>query len=298
MQLKILLTGGNGMLADALCPELKKKGYRVISTDISNSKDIIKLDVRDKKEVLKTFRRFNPDIVYHLAAETDVDKCQIEPKIAYETNAQGTENVATACKELDVTLVYISTGAVFDGEKLSGYTEEDTPNPLNEYAKSKLQGEIFIRSILKKFYIVRAGWMIGGFNKDKKFVWKIINLLKTEKEISVVTDKIGSPTFTKDFAKGVTHIVSTCKYGLYHCVNEGVCSRFDIATKIVEFLNRKDVVLKPVTSDAFPLPAPRGKSEVLLNWRLKLLGLNLMRKWEDALREYINEFRSNEGIIS
>jgi len=240
------------------------------------------------KEFVKTHK---PGIVFHLAAETDVDKCEFNKDHAYETNTKGTENIAIACKEHDIPLVYISTGAVFDGEKEGGYTEEDAPNPLSVYGKSKLRGEEVIRSMLSRHYIVRAGWMIGGYNKDKKFVWKIVQLLKTKKEIPVVIDKIGSPTFTKDFAKGIIDIVSAQKYGLYHCVNKGICTRFDIAEKIAEYLKKEDVVLKPVTSEVFPLPAPRGKSEALINYRLSRMNMDNVRPWQDALKEYIEEIK-------
>lgn len=287
MQLKALVTGANGMLADALCPLLKQSGYLVYATDIIVNDDISKLDVRDSIAVKSFIQKNKPDIVFHLAAETDVDKCELNTNHAYETNTKATENIALFCKEFDIPLVFISTGAVFDGEKEGGYTELDPPGPINVYGKSKLLGEEKIRLQLSKYYIIRAGWMVGGKNKDKKFVWKIIQLLKTKKEIPVVIDKIGSPTFTQDFAKGLLDIVSTGEYGIYHCVNKGICARFDIAQKIVEYLGIKDVILKPVSSEAFPLPAPRGKSEALLNYNLSILGIDNMRPWQEALKEYI-----------
>ncbi|MFA5148877.1 MAG: sugar nucleotide-binding protein, partial [Candidatus Omnitrophota bacterium] len=152
-------------------------------------------------------------------------------------------------------------------------------------------GEEAVQSLLKKYYIVRAGWMIGGHNKDKKFVWKIVQLLNTKKEISVVTDKTGSPTFTSDFSRGIVDIVGSGKYGLYHCVNKGICTRYDIAVKIAEYLRKKDVVIKPVTSDVFPLPAPRGKSEAMVNSKLAKMGLDNSRPWQDALKEYLKALK-------
>ena len=289
MRKKALVTGANGMLGDALCPLLDKCGYMLYLTDLAGDNAIARLDIKNLKQVLEFTKIHKPDIIFHLAAETDVDKCELNEAHAYETNTKGTENMSIACREYDIPLVYISTAAVFDGEEPGGYIEEDKPNPLNIYGRSKLKGEEIIRSMLTKYYIVRAGWMIGGYNKDKKFVWKIIQLLKTKKEISAVTDKIGSPTFTKDFADGIINILSSQEYGLYHCVNKGMCTRYDIAKKIVEYLGKKDIVLKPVTSDAFPLPAPRGKSEALINRRLSRLNIDNMRPWEDALKEYIDE---------
>jgi len=289
MQLKALVTGANGVLGDALCPFLEKKEYLVFPTDIAFDSNILKLDIRNLKDIMHLVKMHKPDIVFHLAAETNVDKCELNKDHAYETNSAGTENVAVVCKKFNIPLVYISTGAVFDGEKNEGYTELDKPNPINIYGKSKLKGEEAVSSLLTKYYIIRAGWMIGGYNKDKKFVWKIIQLLKMKREISVVTDKIGSPTFAKDFSKGIFDIISKGKYGIYHCVNKGICTRFDIAKKIIEYLNRKDVALKPVASEVFPLPAPRPTSEALINYKLSLMGLDNMRIWQEALKEYLEK---------
>ena len=291
MGLKALLTGANGMLADALWPLLEGKGYIVYPGDITGENGIFKFDIRDLDTAIDFARGKKPDIIFHLAAETNVDKCQLNREHAFETNAKGTENMAIISKELGIPMVYVSTGAVFDGEKMGGYKEDDKVNPSNIYGESKLKGEESVRSMLDKYYIVRASWMIGGHNKDKKFVWKIAQLLKTKKEIPVVTDKYGSPTFTGDFAQGILDIVSKGEYGLYHCVSKGICSRFEIAEKIAEYLDRKNVVLKPVTSDKFPLPAPRGKSEALLNSKLMAMDMDKSRPWQDALKEYIEEIK-------
>lgn len=287
---KVIVTGAAGMLGTDLCPLLSKNNFKVYRTDLyAENKDFDILDIRQKGQVSNYVKKVNPEMVMHLAAETDVDKCEKKPEHAFLTNTKGTENIALTCQALNIPMVFISTGAVFDGEKEGGYTETDAPKPLSVYGDSKLKAEWIIQSVLTKYYIVRAGWMIGGHKKDKKFVWKIIQILKTKKEISVVTDKFGSPTFTKDFSKGIVDIISSGQYGLYHCVNKGICRRFDIAEKIVEYLDGKDVVVKPVTSEAFPLPAPRGKSEALLNHKLSLMGMNNMRPWQEALKEYIEE---------
>ncbi|NQT66541.1 MAG: dTDP-4-dehydrorhamnose reductase [Actinobacteria bacterium] len=297
MRLKVLMTGGNGMLADALYPLLCQNGYNVYMTDINgiDNKVIFKMDIRDKKEIDRIAIKFKPNIIMHLAAETNVDKCELSPDHAYNTNAKGTENMALIAKMMGATLVYISTGAVFDGEKSEPYLESDEPNPISVYGKSKFEGEKIVTSLTNNYFIFRAGWMIGGYEKDKKFVEKIVELAKIKNEIHVVTDKFGSPTFTKDFSKNILTVISTKNYGLFHMVNEGCCSRFDIAKKIIEYLERKDVVIKPVTSDAFPLPAPRGRSEMLINRKLNLLGLNNMRPWQDALKEYILGIKGKNG---
>ena len=141
MQLKAVVTGANGMLGDSFCPLLENKGYHVVAADIIANAKIIKLDIKNLDKAMYVVKKEKPGIIFHLAAETDVDKCELNEKHAYETNAKGTENMALCCKELDIPMVYISTGAVFDGEKENGYTEEDITGPVNIYGKSKLEGE-------------------------------------------------------------------------------------------------------------------------------------------------------------
>jgi len=289
MMRKVLVTGANGMLADAFLPLLRERGCDITATDIVAAPGIARLDIRDKICVEDFICSCKPDIVFHLAAETDVDKCEVDRAHALLTNAKGTEHVALGCRAADAPLVYISSGAVFDGKKSLGYTEQDKPGPVSVYGSSKLQGEDTVKALLKKYFIIRAGWMIGGYNKDKKFVWKIIQLLRTKDEISVVTDKRGSPTFTRDLSRGILAIVDSRKYGTYHCVNKGICTRFEIAQKIAELLDKKNVRIKPVSSAEFPLPAPRADSEALLNHNLSLLGIDVMRPWQDALEEYIKD---------
>lgn len=287
--MKCLVTGANGMLASALCPLLSEKGHEVLMTDINMSGPQIRfLDIRDLSSARKYVSEIRPDIVFHLAAETDVDKCEIEVDHAYMVNTIGTENMALICQDLDILMVYISTCGVFDGRKPDPYNEFDQPNPISVYAKAKYEGEQIVRNLLRKYFIFRAGWMIGGGKKDKKFVAKIVELIKTNSEIRVVNDKIGCPTFTKDFSRCIIEVINSKRYGLYHVTNAGCASRYDIARKIVEFLGKNDVVVKPISSAAFPLAAPRPRSEAADNLKLRLFGIT-MRPWADALAAYLSE---------
>lgn len=298
--MKILITGAAGMLANDVIGELLRQKHEVIQTDINQCLPEIQiLDVVDREDVIKKIEEQRPDCVFHFAAETNVDLCEKEPEHAFRVNAHGTENIALACREYDTLLLYISTGAVFSGNKPEPYTELDRPNPANVYGESKLRGENIITDLLKKYFIIRAGWMVGGWEIDKKFVYKIVRQLRQgKKELAAVTDKFGSPTFTKDFAANLMNIVNTKKYGLYHMVNNGVCSRYDIAVKIVQFIGLEDIVkVNPVTSDQFPLPAPRGRSEMLDNYKLNLMGFNNMPHWEDSLKEYITINIEQEKVI-
>jgi len=287
--MKILITGAAGMLGDSLCSVLAEKGHMIYATDIEDlGKSVECLDVRDFKKVKNCIESVKPDLVVHLAAETDVDRCELQPDHAYLTNTIGTQNVAVACQEYDIEMVYVSTIGVFDGIKSEPYTEFDYPNPINVYGKSKLEGEKIVQGLLRKYYIVRAGWMMGGGpKKDKKFVAKIMTLLDSGNRLKVVDDKFGSPTYTTDFSYCLAELIRTKYYGLYHCTNKGGATRHDVAREIVGILKRTDVVIEPVSSAYFPLPAPRPRSEASRNYKLDLLGMNIMRQWQEALRDYI-----------
>jgi dTDP-4-dehydrorhamnose reductase len=290
--MKILLTGSAGMLGSALCPTLTQSGHKVFATDLTSEDDKIQqLDVRDYKQVAEAVDKIKPGRGMHLAAETDVDKCEIEPDHAFLTNTIGTQNVSLVCQKQDIPMVYISTIGVFYGDKLEPYTEFDLPNPINVYGKSKREGEKIVQSLLHRYYIVRAGWMVGGGpEKDKKFIGKIIRQIKEKTVLKAVNDKIGSPTYTLDFSRCLTNLIETGYYGLYHCTNKGYCSRFDVAMKIIELLGRSDVTVEPVSSAYFPLPAARARSEMSRNYKLELIGKDTTRNWEDALKEYIDTF--------
>ncbi len=295
--MKILMTGAAGMLGSTMYPILREQGHEVITTDINTSdKGIELLDVKDKEAIYAFITKYDPDAVFHLAAETDVDKSEIEVDHVHHVNVIGTQNVALACQEYDKLMIYISTAGVFSGDKEEPYTEFDDPRPVNVYGKTKLEGEKIVRELLNKFFILRAGWMVGGGVKDKKFVMQILKLIKSgKKEIPVVTDKIGSPTYTGDFSRNIMPLVESKRYGLYHMTCKGRCSRFDVAKKIVNHLNY-DVKINPITSDKFPLPAPRAASEMMRNFKMDMIGLNNMQHWEAALEEYLDDLKKKKVI--
>ena len=288
--MKVLVTGAAGMLAAEVIPELRRNGHEVVGIDINQRlPEIQKLDITDHAGVFKVIGDTKPDYVFHLAAETDVDRSEREPDHAFRVNTIGTENIALACQKFGIKLLYVSTAGVFFGDKLEPYNEFDIPNPANIYGHSKLQGEVIVRNLLSEYFIVRAGWMVGGWEIDKKFVYKIVQQIKDGKtELRVVADKFGSPSFTKDFAKNLMPLVKSERYGLYHMTNKGSASRYDIAVKIVELMGCKDrVKVRSISSAEFPLSAPRARSEIMRNYKLELLGLDLMPHWEKSLQEYI-----------
>lgn len=289
------------MLGTELCRQLGQKKHTVIPTDINTGSagEMLPLSVCDYGSLFQIAAMKRPDMVFHLAAETNVDLCEQNPDHARAVNALGTQNVVSLCKKYDLPIVYISTAAVFDGTRKDPYVESDTPNPVNVYGRTKLEGERFVQEILKRHFIFRAGWMVGGWNIDKKFVYKIVQqILQGAKSIKAVHDKFGCPTFTDDFSANLLEVVGTGRFGLYHMGGRGSCSRFEIACKVVEIMEaEKEVIVVPVPSSAFPLPALRPASEVMKNAKLDEMGMNRMRRWEDALEKYILSHVREETLI-
>ncbi len=288
---KVLITGCGGMLGDAVYSEFKKVYQNILATDIDlNEAWLSHLDVRDIHECERVFLEFKPDIVLHLAALTDLEYCENNQENCWLTNALGAENVALLCEKHGCTMIYISTAGIFDGEK-EEFTDFDAPNPLSYYAKSKYYGELFVGNHVSKYYIFRAGWMMGGgIKKDKKFIKKIYDQIKKgQKLLHVVDDKLGTPTYTFDFARSMLKVIDTGYYGLYNQVCGGSCSRYDVAKEFVRLLDlENEITIKIVPSDYFKetFYAPRPYSEKLVNLKLNARKINYMRDWKVCLAEY------------
>jgi dTDP-4-dehydrorhamnose reductase len=290
--MKILITGSGGMLGSSMIPVLQGEGHEVHATDKNISDGIEFLDVRKYDQVLQWASRLTPDFIFHLAAETDIEICENDPQYAYATNTIGTQNVALVCKKLGIKMVYICTAGIFDGKKESFYNEFDEAVPLSVYGKTKLEGEKIVRSLLHEYFVCRPGWMVGGGDKDKKFVGQILKQIRDgAKDLYAVDDKFGTSTYTKDFCKNLSQLMKTDYYGLYHMVSKGSASRYDVAKEIVKILNRPDITVHSVHSDHFAkrYPVNRPRSEMLDNMMLDLRDLNLMRNWREILPEYISE---------
>jgi len=286
----ILVTGASGMTGSHLTEVYRED--ELYRTDLRESPGVHEMDIRSIDQVMATMRRVKPEMVIHLAAETDVDRCELEPDHAFRTNMVGTLNMTLACQKHDAELVYVSTAGVFDGTKADAYHEFDKPAPLNAYARAKLEGENIVQTLHPRHYVVRAGWMFGGKNQDKKFVGKIAaRCLEggVTAEIRAVNDKQGSPTYAKHFLEGVRQLSGTGFYGLYHMVNGGLATRYDIAVQVSAILQTGTRV-SAVSSDSFVLPAARPNSEYARNYKLDLMGLNRMPHWTDALREYLGHW--------
>jgi dTDP-4-dehydrorhamnose reductase len=249
------------------------------------------LDFRDFTAYRKDVTEFRPDFLFHLGAYTDLEFCEKNVDDTYNTNTLAVENAVYIANELDIPLLYISTAGIFDGKK-ELYDDWDLPNPLGVYARSKYMGERFVVENARRFLVCRAGWMMGsGPAKDKKFIQKLMKQLKDgEKELFIVDDKDGTPTYTHDFAENVKLLIEKEYWGLYNMVCGGQTSRYEVAEELIKILQLKnEVKLTKVHSDYFKdiYFAERPPSERLINRKLNIRNLNIMRNWKVALEEYI-----------
>lgn len=294
---KIYIAGCGGMLGDALYHQFKE-GYKLKCTDIEvNEKWISYLDFRQLDKYEKDARAFYPDFLFHVGAYTDLEYCEKNPDDTYITNTLAVENAVYIANKLNIPLLYISTAGIFDGQK-NLYDDWDIPNPISVYARSKYAGELFVKENSTRYLICRPGWMMGGGpKKDKKFIQKIMKQLKLGKrELFIVKDKFGTPTYTHDFAKNVRALLEKEYWGLYNMSCNGESSRLEICKELLKIINLdKRVEITPVHSDFFKKEyyAKRPDSERLVNKKLTLRGLNLMRDWKISLREYINTYYSD-----
>lgn len=275
--MKILITGSSGMLGSDLVDILSRRHEVVTSGS---------LDIRDLEGVMELLRETRPDAVVHAAAFTDVDCAETERDTAYQVNVLGTRNIAAAASAVGSSILYISTDYVFDGEKGDGYLEFDEPNPLNFYGKTKYLGEVSVRQLSERFYIVRTSWLFG--RNGRNFVGTMVELAERGHEISVVDDQYGSPTYTRDLAAAIGNLLERPAYGVYHLTNSGQCSWYEFAIDIFNELGM-EVCLKPVKSHEFPRPARRPSFSVLRNYNWSMEGFKPLRNYRDALRDYIKD---------
>ncbi|AAB86258.1 dTDP-4-dehydrorhamnose reductase [Methanothermobacter thermautotrophicus str. Delta H] len=275
--MKILITGSSGMLGSDLVDILSRRHEVVTSGS---------LDIRDLEGVMELLRETRPDAVVHAAAFTDVDCAETERDKAYQVNVLGTRNIAAAASAVGSSILYISTDYVFDGEKGDGYLEFDEPNPLNFYGKTKYLGEVSVRQLSERFYIVRTSWLFG--RNGRNFVGTMVELAERGHEISVVDDQYGSPTYTRDLAAAIGNLLERPAYGVYHLTNSGQCSWYEFAIDIFNELGM-EVCLKPVKSHEFPRPARRPSFSVLRNYNWSMEGFKPLRNYRDALRDYLKD---------
>jgi dTDP-4-dehydrorhamnose reductase len=275
--MKVLIIGAEGMLGHDL------EAVLGVENEISTT-TIHTLDITDLEKTVKTIGEINPDVVVHAAAFTDVDGSEERADLAYQVNVMGTRNVAVACQEADSALVYICTDYVFDGTKGTPYQEYDQTNPLGMYGKTKYLGEVQVRDLLDKFYIVRTSWLYGYHGPN--FVATMLSLAEKMDQIKVVADQIGSPTYTVDLAQAIALLIKKPAYGIYHVTNSEHCSWYEYAQLIFQ-MREVDVELVPVTTEEFGSAAPRPKYSVLDNYHWRMEGFPPLRSYQEALKDYL-----------
>jgi dTDP-4-dehydrorhamnose reductase len=291
---RIYIAGCGGMLGEAFYTQFRES-FSLKCTDIDvNDTWLTYCDFRDFDQYRMDVRAFCPDALFHLGAFTDLEFCELHPDETYVTNTLSVENGVYIANELDIPILYISTAGIFDGKK-ELYDDWDQPHPLGHYARSKYAGEVFVKERAKRYLVCRAGWMMGaGPRKDKKFIQKVMKQIKEGKrELHIVNDKLGTPTYTQDFAKNVKLLLGKEYWGLYNMVSEGVTSRLEVARELVRILGLEGQVrITEVPSDFFGKEyfAPRPYSERLVNKKLDLRGLNIMRNWKVVLKNYIESY--------
>lgn len=292
----IYIAGCGGMLGEAFHKQFSDANLKCTDIDV-NDDWLSYLDFRDLDAYKRDVVEFKPDALFHLGAHTGLEFCELNVDDAYATNTIAVENAVYIANELDIPLLYISTAGIFDGSK-EVYDDWDVPNPLGHYARSKYAGERYVVEHARRHLVCRAGWMMGGGpRKDKKFVQKLMSQLKAGKtELNVVNDKLGTPTYTHDFAKNVKVLLENEYWGLYNMVCDGLTSRLDVAREMVRLMGLADKVdIKEVDSSFFAKEyfAQRPDSERLINRKLTLRGANVMRDWHVGLEDYLNDYYQN-----
>jgi dTDP-4-dehydrorhamnose reductase len=291
MHKKIFMAGVGGMLGEAF-HHVFRDSHDIACTDKDVNADWLSfLDFRDRDEYARQVEAFAPDYLFHIGAHTSLELCEQDVDDAYATNTLAVENAVWIANRLDIPLLYISTAGIFDGAQ-DTYDDWDQPNPLGHYARSKYMGERLVVENARRYLVCRAGWMMGGGpSKDKKFIQKLIQQLKNgAKELKVVDDKLGTPTYTRDFAEQVKVLIENELWGLYNMVCQGVTGRLEVAQYLVQSLGKsEEIMVSPVSSNYFAEEyfAPRPPSERLLTKKLDLRGINVMRDWRVCLDEYI-----------
>lgn len=283
--MKLLVTGAGGVVGSY---------FRELSGSFAGPIDLCtraELDVTDLEACRKKLGSGEYSTVIHLAAATDVDRCEREPAWAYQLNAAAAANVAHAAREAGAELVHVSTTQIFGGDGNPGpFSEMDLPAPVNVYARSKLAGEELVKTAIDKLYVVRTAWVMGGGKADTKFVGKVAARIRAGEPIKAVDDETGSPTYARELVACIAALLERRAYGTYHVTNRGGASRYDMALEMKRILGSSSEIT-PVSASAFKLPAPRPKSDVSVSHALAARGLGeFMSTWQQALENYLSSW--------
>ncbi len=285
---KVMITGASGQLGLALYRLLKDNpGYALLRTNAFASEDgtIQVLDITEEAAVNEYVRLHKPDIIINCAAMTAVDLCESEQEQAYHSNALGPKHLALAAEQIGAKLVHVSTDYVYDGQGKEPYTEEEAPNPVSVYGKTKLAGDEFVQSSCKRYFILRTAWVYG---EGKNFVKTMLRLSENNSKIRVVADQYGTPTSALELARVIVFLMTTESYGIYHATCEGSTSWYGFAKTIFEEAG-KTVDLEAIPTSEYKVAAKRPMYSVLDNKALRERHGYVMQEWKAAFKEYMEE---------
>jgi dTDP-4-dehydrorhamnose reductase len=280
--MRILITGAGGRLGGRLVSVLQDEH------DVTGlTRD--DLDVTDFAAARRLIQQYQPEVVLHAAAWTNVDGCAREPEKAIVINGYGAQNMALAAAEIDAAIVYVSTNEVFYGQLNRPYLEYDKQNPFNSYGYSKMVGEQVVARFNRKHYIVRTAWVFahGGRN----FIQAILGAVQLGKTLRVVTDEVANPTYNNDLADAIAQLIKTGRYGIYHLVNEGACSRYTFARHVLDQAGHDGVPIQPISSREWPRASIPPAYTAMNNLAGPMVGVSL-RPWQEA----VDAFLVKEGV--
>lgn len=286
--MRILVTGAAGRLGKRLVEVLNERKHQITGMDIAGE-NVEKIDVADYESACDFITGLRPDIVIHPAAWTDVDGCAREPEKAIIINGFGTQHVALAAAAVGSAILYVSSNEVFDGTAKRSYREYDATNPINPYGYSKWVGERAILHINPKHYIVRTSWLFA--HGGKNFIQSILMAAKDGKSLRVVANEIANPTYNDDLADAIADLVETGRYGIYHLVNEGACSRYAFARYALDRAGLQDTPITPISSHEWQRQSTPPLYASLQNMAGKHIGI-MLRPWQEA----VDAFLEREGL--
>lgn len=280
--MKILVTGVKGQLGYDVVREGESRGLEMFGTDVDN------MDITDAGQVKQVIEDYKPDAVIHCAAYTAVDAAEDNRELCRKINVDGTRNIAEVCKTMDIPMMYFSTDYIFNGRGENFWKEDDEKQPLNVYGQTKYEGELAVQELIQKYFILRISWVFGV--NGNNFIKTMLRLGKERGAVGVVSDQIGSPTYTYDLARLVIDMIQTDKYGAYHVTNDGLCSWYEFACEIFKQAGL-DVKVTPLTTAEYPAKAARPFNSRMSKDKLVNAGFEMLPSWQDALERYLKEIK-------
>ena len=276
--MKVFISGSQGALGTAMQNVLRTEHVNLLATDINQ------LDIADFKTSHETLLNYRPDVILHFAAISNVDACEENKELALRVNALGTLGLSTIAKKIGAKMVYISTNFVFDGATEEPYYEYSQPHPINEYGRTKLLGEHYVKDLCDRYFIVRTSWLFG--KNSKTYIPQFLSTANKPASINVICDQFASFTYTIDLAEAIFLLIKSENYGIFHIVNRGIGSWLDFALKAKELMRFKTEI-NPTKTEELNLPAPRPRYSPLDSRNFEFLFNQTMRNWEDALAQFI-----------